>query len=227
MRSGARLIAIIAIQCLLALSAFAGDAAKPAAKENANADSAAGTTTTAPTPQAAPTSAPKSDKYASTSMRGQDTPAGELFLGFSYIWFNTNTGPKPLKTSESFDFLPGGEGSITGNVNNWFGLTAEGSGYELHDVGGVNAQMYTFMFGPKFSFRHNRWTPFIHTLAGGVRLTTGTPAPGFVGDTKFFAGSRIPFHNNAFAAEGGLGIDFNATKHLAIRFFEGDYLYTK
>jgi outer membrane protein OmpA-like peptidoglycan-associated protein len=233
MRSGARFIAIFAIQCLLALSAFAGDGAKPASnsKENANADGAASATTTAlPNPQAAPTPAPKAqkaDKYSSTSLRGQGTPGGELFLGFSYVWFNTNTGPKPAKTSESFDFLPGGEGSITGNINNWFGLTAEGSGYELHDVGGVSAQMFTFMFGPKFSARHGRWTPFIHGLAGGARLTTGTPAPGFVGDTKFFAGSRLPFHQNAFAADAGLGVDFNATRHLAIRFFQGDYLYTK
>src|SRR5215472_14242127 len=219
MRSGARLIAIITIQCLLALSAFAGDAAKPAAKENANADSAAGSTTTAPTPQAAPTSSPKSDKYASTSMRGPDTPAGELFLGFSYVWFNTNTGPKPAKTSESFDFLPGGEGSITGNINNWFGLTAEGSGYELHDVGGVSAQMYTFMFGPKFSARSKRVTFFVQGLAGGGRLTTGTPAAGFIGDTKFFAGSRLPFHQNAFAADAGASLDLNFTRHLAIRVF--------
>ena len=134
MRSGTRFIAIFTIQCLLVLSAFAGDGAKPASnsKETANADGAASATTTAqPNPQTAPTPAPKaqkSDKYASTSMRGQDTPAGELFLGFSYIWFNTNTGPKPAKKSESFDFLPGGEGSITGNINNWFGLTAENLG---------------------------------------------------------------------------------------------------
>jgi outer membrane protein OmpA-like peptidoglycan-associated protein len=233
MRSGARFIAMFTIHCLLVLSAFAGDGGKPAAnpKENAKADGAASATTPAQdNPQKAPTPTPKAqkaDKYTSTSMRGQNTPGGELFLGFSYIWFNTNTGPKPLKTSESFDFLPGGEGSITGNVNNWFGLTAEGSGYELHDVGGVNAQLYTFLFGPKFSARSGRWTPFIHLLAGGARLTTGKPAPGFIGDTAFFAGSRLPFHQNAFAADAGAGLDFNATRHLAIRFIQGDYLYTK
>jgi len=101
MQSGARLLAMFAMQCLLVLSAFAGDGAKPAAKpqENANADGAASTTTTAQgSPQTAPTPTPKAqtaDKYSSTSMRGQNTPGGELFLGFSYIWFNTNTGPKP------------------------------------------------------------------------------------------------------------------------------------
>src|SRR5262249_8645465 len=113
--------------------------------------------------------------------------------------------------------------AINGNINNWFGLKADLGGYSLHDVGGVEGRMYTYLFGPQFSFRHRRFTPFVHALVGGARVTSSTVF-GLVPDQVFF---NHTFHQNAFAADGGVGLDINASRHVAIRLFQGDYLYTQ
>jgi len=207
------------------MSAFAGDPPKAAAnpQETGTSDSAASAAAndSAQTPTPAPT--PKAHESMTSSRRSENTPGGEIFLGYSYLRLNTNTGTPAGTVSEHFDFIPGGVGALRGNINNWFGLTAEGAGYVLHDVGHVDAQVYTYLFGPHFLFGKGRWTPFAHTLVGGARLSTSAPA-GFISDAVFFNPSSR--HENAFAADGGVGLDFNASRHVAIRLGQVDYLYT-
>src|SRR5262249_23980587 len=222
MQSSARLIAILVLQSLLTTLAFAGDTPKPAAnpQETGASDNS---TNVAPDPQATPTPAPTRRPEPTPSKRGLDTPGGELFFGYSYVRMSTSTGVGPLVVDETFDFIPGGTASITGNITNWFGLKADLSGYNLHDVGGVDGRLYTFLFGPQFSMRRHKFTPFFHTLVGGARITSDL-ALGVVPDQVFFNRS---FHQNAFAADGGVGLDWNASRHVAIRLFQVDYLYTK
>src|SRR5262249_34121764 len=64
---------------------------------------------------------------------------------------------------------------------------------------------------------------FVHALVGGARVTSSTVF-GLVPDQVFF---NHTFHQNAFAADGGVGLDINASRHVAIRLFQGDYLYTQ
>jgi outer membrane protein OmpA-like peptidoglycan-associated protein len=223
MQSSARWIAILALPFLISTLAFAGDSAKPAASpQEASATDSAGT---APAPPAAAPAAQA--KESSSGMRGPDTPGGELFFGYSYLRLNTTTGvfvPVPRTVDENFDFIPGGAASLQGNVNNWFGLKGEFGGYSLRDVRNVDGRVYTYLFGPVFSLRRHKFTFFVHTLVGGARITEDVPVP-FVSTTTFFA--RGKFHQNSFAGDGGLGLDWNVGRHVAIRLFQGDYLYTQ
>ena len=223
----ARAIAIVVLQFLFAAWAFAGDA-KPSTNPqeiatDASTGSAASSETSAQQPAAKPTPTPRTQSSSDSSMRGENTPAVELFLGYSYVRFNIDTTNAAGTANEHFDFIPGGVGELSGNVNNWLGLVADFGGYKLHDVGGVDGKLYTYLFGPRIYISRGRFTPFVHVLVGGSRLTSDVPA-GFIGDTAAFA---TTFHKNAFAAAGGGGLDLTASRHVAIRLFQAEYLLTK
>jgi outer membrane protein OmpA-like peptidoglycan-associated protein/opacity protein-like surface antigen len=226
MQSVARVIAIAVLQFSFAAMAFGGDA-KPSSgnSQDIAVESNSGSTATensAQQPEAKPTPAPRS-QASSDSMRGENTPKAELFLGYSYVRFNVDTTTTLGTANEHFDFIPGGVAELSGNVNNWLGLVADFGGYGLHDVGGVDAKLWTYLFGPRVYIARGRFTPFVNVLVGGSRIKASLP-PGFVGDTVAFA---APFHKNAFAAAGGGGLDVTASRHVAIRLFQVEYLLTK
>src|SRR5260370_38131630 len=103
-------------------------------------------------------------------------------------------------------------------------MKAKVSGNILRDVRSVDAQVYTYLFGPVLSVRRGRFTAFVHGLVGGARINEDVSTP-FFPNTAFFA--RGKFHQNAFAADGGAGLDWNIRRHVALRLFQGDYLYTQ
>jgi outer membrane protein OmpA-like peptidoglycan-associated protein len=213
---------------MLAAFAFAGDANKPAtnpleAVSSDNAATAASGPSTAPQASAQPTPAPTPKAESRLGTRGLNTPAGEVFLGYSYIRFNTDTTVSPggVSVAEHFDMIPGGTAQITGNVNDWLGLAADFGGYGIHDVGGVEGTLYTYLFGPRFTLARGRWEPFVNTFVGVARINSTLHIP--VGDTVFFNRS---FHQNAFAAAGGGGLDWNVSRHVGIRLIQAEYLYT-
>ena len=153
----------------------------------------------------------------SASSSEEVTPAVELFGGYSYVRFNV----KGLASHDNFD-LHGGTASISGNVNRWLGLVADFGGYKVADTpSGTSGNAYTFLFGPKFSHRGDRWTPFMQFLFGAAhaKADVSTSVPGFF--------SAASFHENAFAMALGGGVDLKLNKHLAWRVLQGDYLFTK
>ena len=227
MRLSARFVAILLLQSLLTAFAFAGDDAKPAAtsQETAAGDNAGSTTGATPLATSIPNLPPQAS--SSSSLRGPDTPGGEVFFGYSYVRMSTETRLTPSATvNEHFQFIPGGSASLTGNINNWFGLTGEFGTYSLNDVGRVDGRLWTFLGGPRFAFSHKRWTPFIQTLVGGARLSSSFPT-GFVSDAPFFNTKGPNFHQNSFAATAGFGVDWQANRHLGIRLGQIDYLFTR
>jgi outer membrane protein OmpA-like peptidoglycan-associated protein len=153
-------------------------------------------------------------KTASSSGRGEHTPAFEIALGYVYTSFNP---PGPDHN------MNGGIGSITGNVNNWLGLTAEFTG---STIGGLPANtdgtFYTYLFGPTFSRRSDRITPFLHSLFGAGHLNVNAPPTVVPGS---FLASTL--HQNAFAMALGGGFDVNLGRRLSWRIVEADYLLTK
>jgi hypothetical protein len=121
------------------------------------------------------------------------TPKAEVFLGYSYI------------RSDGANFR-GWNGSVAGNVNNWFGIVGDFSG---HYFPLANVNLYTYTFGPRLSYRKNaRVTPFVHALVGGARVGGGG-----VSET-------------GFAANVGGGIDIKASESIAIRAIQVDALVT-
>jgi hypothetical protein len=86
----------------------------------------------------------------------QDTPQGEVFLGYSYI------------RSDSAN-LNGWNAAVQGNVNSWFSVVGDFSG---HYFPPANLNIHTFTFGPRFTYRgHERVQPFVHALFGGARAS--------------------------------------------------------
>ena len=119
----------------------------------------------------------------------QEFPRSEIFGGYQFSHLDPSLNAN------------GWNAAANGNVNRWFGVTADFSG--AYKNGG---HLYTYMFGPTFSARTERVTPFAHALFGGA--TAGGAGGGA----------------NAFAMAFGGGLDVKAGNHLALRLVQADWL---
>jgi hypothetical protein len=104
----------------------------------------------------------------------QDFPKAEIFGGYQY----THLEP-------SID-ANGWNASLTGNVDRWFGITADFSG--AYKSAG---HFHTYMFGPVFSARTDKVTPFAHALFGGA--SGGTFAMAFGGGADVKMADKVAF----------------------------------
>jgi outer membrane protein OmpA-like peptidoglycan-associated protein len=144
-------------------------------------------------------------------------PKVDLFMGYSFVRFNTNEGVK-----ENFDWH-GATGAIAGNVNRWFGLVADFGVYTIKGLpANTSGKAYTVLFGPQFSHRGQRWTPFGHVLFGAAHLW----------DIQVVPPTSSAFFNHSFSANGfatalGGGLDLNFNKVVSLRVFQGEFLITK
>lgn len=106
----------------------------------------------------------------------------------------------------------GWTGSVTGNLNNWFGITADVSGAYKSD-GGASLHAYNFLFGPTVSYNHNeKVKPFAHALFGISHAGAG-----------FFGLSAT---DNSFGMALGGGVDVGVHKNVAVRLVQADYFLT-
>jgi len=119
----------------------------------------------------------------------QEYPKAELFGGYQYAHLDPSINAN------------GWNAAVSGNVNRWFGVTADFSG--AYKNGG---HMHTYMFGPTFTARTERVSPFVHALFGGAN-----------------AGGH-GLSANAFAMAFGGGVDVSAGRHLALRVVQADWL---
>jgi Outer membrane protein beta-barrel domain len=136
----------------------------------------------------------------------QDTPKVEVFGGYSYL--HSSVSGTTFTAN-----LNGGSASVSFNPNSWLGIVGDFGGYHggVNGLGnGINGEVYSYLFGPKATFRTGKITPFLQTLFGGVHTSSGS----------FYASQ------NAFAMASGGGIDWNASKHLGVRLVQADYLLT-
>ncbi len=115
----------------------------------------------------------------------QEYPKGEFFAGYQFTHVETDYNAS------------GWNASLTGNINRWFGVTADFSG--AYDSG---ANLHTYMFGPEFAVRMEKMKPFVHGLFGGA---TGE------GTT-------------AFSMALGGGVDAMLTDRIGFRVFQADWL---
>ena len=136
---------------------------------------------------------------AAFAQEGGNTPKAEIFGGYQYTRFDGGVNANGWNTS------------LTGNLNNWFGIAADFSGaYKTQN--GVSFNNYTYTFGPVISYRHNEtFTPFAHFLAGGNHASASISGVGSGSD-------------NGFAMMFGGGLDVKASQHLALRAVQFDWL---
>lgn len=159
-----------------------------------------------------------------------DTPKVELFLGYSRFgtWSNDTT------TGNRMVGLNGGSASIAFNFNRYIGLVADIGGYDDSQLeltgNGTNEPLvvnssgtaYTFLFGPRLSFRNStRFTPFVQGLVGGVHASEVT-----VSDCTGSACIPLPAQL-AFAMTAGGGFDIRLTRHFSLRPIQAEYMMTR
>ncbi len=227
MKSSAKVIATAAFVVFL-LSAFnlcAKEAAKPVAGAEGAADSSdpSGAGLAAPMPMASMAAAMP---YADGLNIG--IPKAELFLGYSYL-----RAVPTYADGNRLVWLNGGSTSIAYNLNRHLGLVGDFGAYtnsEIRfkgayaatvDVDNSNVAVLTFLAGPRLSFRkHDRVTPFVQALFGGVHANQVTLANCTLNCTL------LP-SENSFAMTAGGGLDIRVRRHFAIRAIQAEYLMTR
>ena len=215
MKFVARAVVAMILGSFLLTQAFADETAKASNP----------TTPEASAPDATSTStgylAPFVPMQTATGSKSADSsvlyPKVDLFMGYSFVRFNTNAGRK-----EDFDWQ-GATGSIAGNVNRWFSLVADFSLYTIRDLPpSSTGKSYTVLFGPQFQHRGRHWTPFAHALFGAAHLWDIQVA--LPPSSAFFNRS---FSANAFATALGGGFDLKMNKVVSWRVVQAEYFLTK
>jgi len=165
-----------------------------------------------------------------TQLPPQATPRVELFLGYSYL-----RAVPTYVTGNRLVALNGGRASVAFNVNRYLGIVGDVGGYadtELDLTGpGVpnprvvssGGKVFTYLAGPRFSKRVERFTPFVQVLGGMIHASP------VIIDPKICVGfSCTPLPSqNAFALTAGGGLDLTLTRHFAVRFLQAEYLMTR
>jgi hypothetical protein len=169
----------------------------------------------APTPQNAPVQSPASRM--------------DIFLGYSYFspHGSVHNSPVPIGSLsyQSLDY--GGIGSVSYFMNRYFGLTAEYANHTLDS----NDHFELAEGGAIFRYPMGNITPFVHGLAGAVRVG-GPNYPGQPACTSnpCQPGTDIlvePYEWGPGLEAGG-GVDYNMPffhHHLALRLIQADYDY--
>lgn len=135
-------------------------------------------------------------------------PQFEVFGAYSYIRANA-------ANSDGGFNLNGGSGSFAYNVSDSFSVVGDFGGYRFTGLpSGLSSTMYTYLFGPQYSFRKvSRFTPFAHVLLGAGRLNASA--------------GGLNAGENGFAMAIGGGIDVPLRRRFAIRIIQAEYLLTR
>ncbi len=163
---------------------------------------------TAQEPRPLPASLPRSHEPT--------TPAAEVFVGYSYLNFNTSG------LTSSRQSANGWEASVSGNFNRWFALELDVSGYYKNynyytgNTAGLPSFVtvsyyrdYSYLAGPRFNYG----PVFVHALFGGDHLSgsalgTSSAQTGFAG--ALGGGILIPM-SDRFAFR--FGADYAFSQH--------------
>jgi hypothetical protein len=133
---------------------------------------------------------------ACDSVQAQDTPVADVATGYSLI----------VVTHGYSLTLMGGSASLAFHVNNWLGAVGEFGGYTVTSgsLSGLTGE--TYLFGPRFSYRHwPRLVPFGQAVLGGGHASSAQS--GFTGATNSFA----------FGAGGGADVGLDKVGRFALR----------
>lgn len=157
----------------------------------------------------------------------QEVPKGDLFLGYSFVRYNSSLSV-PTYTAN------GGLGGLSWNFNDHVAGEADLGGYYNHNPGNTDFATTTFdyLFGPRISYgRSKKVDPFFHVLLGGQTawnsLLTTSPLVINPGAAPPPSGNRYTTSQNAFAVDGGVGLDIRLSRHILFRPVQVDYLRSK
>ena len=157
------------------------------------------------------------------SAQSSDAPKVEVEGGYSYVRFN------PGYSAPGVNFN-GGSGSAAYNLTPWLGVVGDFGGYHWSQDG-TDANVITYLFGPRISMRRGPITPFAQVLFGGAHgsgsATCESSTVRVHSDGSGFGGECGSGSENAFAMALGGGVDWNLTDHIGIRMIQAEYLLTR
>lgn len=162
----------------------------------------------------------------------QEAPKAEVFGGYQY----TNVDLKDLSGRQNTN---GWDADVAFHVTKNFSLVGDISGAyktETIDTSFVTpvgttqfatlnpratvstvegkVRLYNYLFGPRFSFSSGKVTPFVEALFGLTHTTISASA----------SGVTESIGSNGFGMAIGGGLDYNASKRIAIRLAKFDYM---
>ena len=132
--------------------------------------------------------------------KAQEVPKAEVFGGYSWAGGNFH----------------GWNSSITGNITKRIGIVADFSGHYGSELDGsvlIQQDAHSFLFGPRFSFRGKRLTPFVYALFGATRFH----------ESAIISGQKLSDSDTGFTSALGGGLDVKVNDRIAIRAFQLDY----
>src|SRR5271169_5904537 len=92
-------------------------------------------------------------------MSAQEVTVPKYEIGVNYSWLHVNSANYNYQRTGN-----GGSGYFVYNLNKTVGLVADFGGY-ANTRTGINDKALTYLFGPRFSWRHfSRWTPYAQFL---------------------------------------------------------------
>jgi opacity protein-like surface antigen len=138
-----------------------------------------------------------------------DEPAKfEAYGGYDYLRFNSHSNVEGQPPSQSYS-LSAIAVQLEYNFSHRFGLVGDVAGYRVTSPGSGDALSY--LFGPRYTLRRGRFTPFAHALFGGFLTSSGIQTTGT---------------QTHFALATGAGIDIRVTPHISIRPLQAEYFMT-
>ncbi|HXA65338.1 MAG TPA: outer membrane beta-barrel protein [Bryobacteraceae bacterium] len=135
----------------------------------------------------------------------QEVYAPKYEVGVNYSWLHVNSANYDYQRTGN-----GGSGYFEYNLNKTLGLVADFGGY-ANTRTGIDEKLLTYMFGPRFNWRHSRLNPYVQFLFGGGYAWSGPTST----------------TQNAFATAAGGGLDYSLTKRIAIKPIQVEYVMTQ
>jgi opacity protein-like surface antigen len=132
----------------------------------------------------------------------ETTPKYEV--GLNYSWLHVTADNRDYQRTGN-----GGSGYLEYNLGNMLGLVADFGGY-ANTRKGIDSKAMTYMFGPRFNWRHSKLNPYAQFLFGGA-----------------YGWNAKNNTQNAFAMAVGGGIDYNLNHRFSVKPIEVEYLLTE
>ena len=142
--------------------------------------------------------------FAAAASAEDEVPTPKYEVGVNYSWLHVNSANYDYQRTGN-----GGSGYFEYNLNRTVGLVGDFGGYANTRF---NNRLMTYMFGPRFNWRHSRLNPYAQFLFGGAHV---------------WSGPQYTTTQNAFATAAGGGLDYRLTDRIAIKPIQVEYVMTQ
>jgi len=169
----------------------------------------------------------------------QDASRFETFLGYTYMRANSATDVPAFSAN-------GAAGQFVVNINNWAGFLTDMGAVHNGNISGAHfdTTLTNFLFGPRFTLRKSRLSPYLQILWGGVHagdsirvnaveLVPPSPAqPIYLPGTPVVPPNtpvtlRAVASQTAFEMTVGGGLDIKINKYASFRPIQLEYAMTR